>query len=382
MVVGQAPGDVHREGAARKAQALAEEQETVGVPVAVVSGVVGEAVVGVALGAVGLPGVRVEDALLAVAAPAEVELRLEEDGGVLGELVLQAHTEAVTVREAVAGTVRIGDEGGAVRAVGLLVGVLQDIPDGTIIEVVASQLHLVVEEVEVGVHTAHPGGVDAVAAPAAAHHAAAAHHSSHHIAGEVVETAVVGIVGIGDDADLALFREAAAHEGTLPAPVVQALLAGGDVVTAAAHQVAEHAVHHPLLHAQVNHRFVFSVIDAGEFGLLALLLHHLHLLDELGGNVLGGQLRVVQEEGFAVYGYLGDGFSVGGDGAVLVHLHAGKLLQEVFQHIVIGDFERRGVVLHRIFLDDDGIAHGADGSGIQHLLVQFHLHDAQVGIGP
>ena len=153
-------------------------------------------------------------------------------------------------------------------------------------------------------------------------------------------------------------------------------------MTTTGHYVAEDAVHHALLHAEVNHGLVFTVVDAGEGCLLTLLLHHLHLLDELGGDVLGGQLRVVQEEGFAVYGDFGDGFTVGGDGTVLIHFHAGEFLQEVFQHIVVGNLEGRGVILHRIFLDDNGITNGTDGCSIQHFQVLFHLDDAQVGIGP
>ena len=152
-------------------------------------------------------------------------------------------------------------------------------------------------------------------------------------------------------------------------------------MTAAGHGVSEHAVHHALADAEVYHRLVLSVVDAGEFGLLALLFHHLHFLDEFGGDVLGGQLGVVQEEGLSVDGNLGDGFTVGRDGAVFVHLHAGKLLQEVLQHVVVGDLEGGGIVLHRIFLDEDGIAHGAHRGGIQHLLVRLHLDDAQGRIG-
>ena len=383
-VVGQTPGGVQGDCTAREAQTLAQQQEAVGAPVAVVAGVVGETAVCLVLGAVGQTGIRVEFTLLGVTAAAEVELRLEQDGSVLAELVLQTYAEAVTVREAVAETVGVGDEGGTVVAVSLLISTLLHVDDGAVVQIVGAQLHLVSEEIPVAVDTAHPGRGDAVVAtPAAhstAHHTATAHHVAHHTAGQVVETAVVGIVGIGDDGELTLLGEAAAHEGTLPAPVVHALALGREVVAAAGHHIAEDAVHHALLDGEVDDGFVFTVIDAGEFGLLALLLHHLHFLHQLGGDILGGQLRVVQEEGLAFDGNLGDGFTVGGDGAVFGHLDAGQFLQEVYQHIVIADLEGGGVVLHGVLLDHDGVTHSAHGSGVQHLAVLVHLHHAKVYI--
>ena len=152
-------------------------------------------------------------------------------------------------------------------------------------------------------------------------------------------------------------------------------------MTHAAGNVAEHAVHHTLLHGEVDDGFVVAVVDAGKFGLLTLLLDDLYLFHQFGGQVAGSQLRVVQEEGLAVDGDLGDGFAVGGDAAVFAHFNAGELLEEVHQHIVVRDLERRGVVLDGVFLDDDGVAHGAYGSSVQDFLVLFHLDDAQIGIG-
>ena len=146
-------------------------------------------------------------------------------------------------------------------------------------------------------------------------------------------------------------------------------------------EVAEYAVHHALLHGEVNDGFVVAVVNAGKFGLFALLLDDLDLLHQLGGEVAGGQLGVVQEESLAVDGDFLDGFAVGGDAAVFAYFNARELLQEVYEHVVVRDLEGGGVVLHRILLDDDGVAHGAHGSGVQDFLVQFHLDDAQVGIG-
>ena len=302
--------------------------------------------------------------------------------------MVQTNAKAVAVGEAAAETVGVADEGAAIVTVGFLVSILRYVYVGTGIHVVGTQLHLVVKEVPVAVDTGVPGSGDAVAATepaaesaAAAHHAASSHHAAHHVAHKVREAAVVGVVGTGDDAELGTFREAAHHEVALEAPVIHGLCAGGNVVASAGLQVSEDAVHHAALDAEVDDGLVVTVVNAGELGLLALFLHHLHFLDKLGGDVLGSQLRVVHEEGLAVNHDFVDGFSVGGDIAALVHFHAGKLLQEVFQHVVVGDLEGRGIVLHGVLLDDDGITHGADRCGVQHFLVQGHLDGAEVGIG-
>ena len=288
------------------------------------------------------------------------------------------------VGETMADAVVVGDEGGAVGHIGFLVGGFGDVHDGTIIKVVGAQLHLFVQEVPVAVDTAHPRSGDAVgAAPAAhasAHSAATAPQGVHHGAAEVVEYPVIGVVRIGDDAQLAALGKTAGHQGALPAPVVDPGLRGRKVVAAAGHRAAEHAVHHALLDTEVDDRLFFPVIDAGEFGLLGLFLHHLHLLHQFGGDVLGGQLGVVQEEGLSVDGYLGDGLTVGSDGSVFGHLDPRKLLQKVYQHVVVGNLERGGVVLHRILLDDHGIAHIGHPGGVQHFLVQVHFQGTQVHV--
>ena len=146
----------------------------------------------------------------------------------------------------------------------------------------------------------------------------------------------------------------------------------------AAREVSEDTVHHVLLHGQVDDRLIIAVIDAGEFRLLGLLFHDLHLFHEFRRDVVGSDLGIVQEEGLAVDGDLGDGFTVGSNGAVLGDFDARKLLQQVHEHVVVADFEGGSVVLHRILLDDDGVAGRGDGSGVQHLLVQFHLDGSEV----
>ena len=388
VVVGEIPVRAQGEGAARDAEPLAEQGETAGRDVLVAAVREGETVVDGGRG--GRPGIEPvgrEFLHLREIAPAEFQLRLDEDGGVLRELVLQAEADAVAVGEGIVVArlrVRI-DQGRAVLHVGLLVSLLKDLLPRVVVHVVSGEVHVAVEEGPGAVQAAHPGGRDAVsaapAALAAAHApaaAGAAAHGLHHAAGQVVEAAVVGVVGVENEAQLGLFRELAHHEGALVPPVIEVVGRLREVVAAAEHRIAEHAVHHALLHGQVDDVFLVAVVDAGEFGLLGFLLDHLDLLDDLRRKVLRRDLRVVEEEGLAVDGDLGDGLAVGRNIPAFIHFHARELLQELFQGVIVGGHERGGIVLDRVFLDDDGVADGGDARGVQHLAVLLHPDDAEV----
>ena len=305
--------------------------------------------------------------------------------------MLQAHAETVAVgirpvetglRQAVP-----VEQVRTVLKVGPLEALLLHHAAGVAVGVIGPELHLVVEEVPGAVQTAHPGGGDAVAATpaalAAAHASATAAHPLHHAAGEVVETAVVGIVSVQDEADLALVGEAADEGAALVARIAGIGAEGRlrvalDVMSAAGGHIPAHTVHHSLVDGQVDDRLLLSVVDAGELRLLRLLLDHFHLVDNLGRQVLGGQLRIVQEERLSVDGDLRNGLAVLRNGTVLGDLHAGQLLEQVLQHVVLRRPERGGVVLHRIFLDDDRVADGGYARGVQRLLVDLHFDGTEV----
>ena len=318
---------------------------------------------------------------LVIGAVADVELRLEEDGRVVGELVLQADANPVTVIFGKAGIVRFLVLGGSVRHVGFLIGILQGFSTGTAVHVVAGKLHFLVQQVVSAVDTAHPRGGDATAAKTAeaAHSTTASHHLAHHVAAHVGEAHASGaVVSVSDKTQLGLVRETAHHHISVETPVVQRIIVGRDIMTGTGRHIAEQAVHHALLDGKVDDGLVVAVIDAGEFGLFGLFLDDLHLLDHLRGQVLGCELRVVQEEGLAVNGDLGDGFAVRRNVAAVVHLDARELLQQVDEHVGVGRLERRCVILHRILLDDDRVARRGNGSGIQHLPVQFQFDGSEV----
>ena len=244
-------------------------------------------------------------------------------------------------------------------------------------EVVASNLHPVVEEVARGVDSGHVGGGDSAAAAA---HAAAA-HTAHHVAGEVGAALVVDVVAVEDKAELRLVGEAA-YEGValIPEFALRAV-ARGKVGPDSAEHVAEQAAHHSGLHGEVDHRLLLTVVDSRELGLLRLLLDDLELVDHLGGDVLGCELGVVEEEGLAVDGDLGDGLAVGGYGAVFGHLHSGELLEQVLEHVVVGGAERGRVIFYGVFLDYHRIAERRDGGCVDLFGVGAELYLPQVDVG-
>ena len=110
-------------------------------------------------------------------------------------------------------------------------------------------------------------------------------------------------------------------------------------MSAACHNIAEEAVHHSLLDAEVNDCFLIAVINAGELRLLRFLLHDLHLLHNLRGDVLRREGRVIQEESFSVNGYLFYSLPVGSNASVLTDFHAREFLEKVLEHVVVSGLE-------------------------------------------
>ena len=264
---------------------------------------------------------------------------------------------------------------------GRFVRAFLDLSFGAVEGIVAAELHLVVEEVGSAVETGHIGGCNSVAsAPAAlstAHSAAA--HIAHHRACEVVESAVVGIVGVENSAYLVVFVEIAHEAAGLPAPVAGDI-GRRDVVAGAAEDVAEHALHHSGLDAEIEDSFLLAVVNSRKFSLVGLLLDNLEFIDNLSGKVLGSDLGVVQEEGLSVDGDLSDFLTVVGDSSVFGNLHSGDFLQKVLEHIVVCTLEGRGGKGDSVALHLDRVSAVGDLRGFQLGSVGTHLDFSEVEI--
>ena len=107
--------------------------------------------------------------------------------------------------------------------VGDLLTLLLNVGLVVVIQVVATEIHLAVEQGSVAVQTTHPGSRDSVArspaTTAAAHSTAASAHSLHHTSGQIIESTVVGVVAVDHNAELVLVRETSQETGSLVTPV-------------------------------------------------------------------------------------------------------------------------------------------------------------------
>ena len=186
--------------------------------------------------------------------------------------MLQSHSESVALSHRTACSFLIIEQTTSILEVCDLGTFLHHVVDRTVIEVVSCKVHLVVQQSEGTVETTHPRCGDTVsAAPTAhahTHSAATAAHALHHAAGHVVESAVVGIVSIENDADLTLVSKTTDHRSTLISPVIHIGSGSRNIVTAATHDVSEPALHHSRLHSQVDDCLMLTVIDTGKDSLI------------------------------------------------------------------------------------------------------------------
>ena len=219
---------------------------------------------------------------------------------------------------------------------------------------------------------------DAADALSTAHGAAT--HIAHHRACEVVEAAVVCVVGVEHAADLVVFVEIAYEASGLPAPVA-GNVGRGDVVAGAAEDVAEQALHHSGFDAEIEDSLLLAVVDSRKFCLVRLLLDNLELIDNLSGKVLGSDLRIVQEEGLSVDCYFADFLTVMSDCSVFGNLHPGDLLQKVLEHIIVCSLEGRGGKGNSVALHLDRISAVGDLRGFQLGSVGAHLDLPEIEIG-
>ena len=212
---------VEREGSASLAEFLPEEEEAVGPPVLVRARVAREAFVGprchtVSLGQSGKLRDFIEISV------AEADLRLEEYRGVLRELMLKTDSETMTVGVGRVGSLVVVDKIVVIK-IGDLPAFFLHISLVVIVEVIAAQIHLAVEQGSVAVQTTHPGSRDSVAwspaTAAAAHSTATSAHSLHHTSGQIIESTVVGVVAVDHHAELVLIRETSQETGSLVTPV-------------------------------------------------------------------------------------------------------------------------------------------------------------------
>ena len=104
------------------------------------------------------------------------------------------------------------------------------------------------------------------------------------------------------------------------------------------------------LQLQVYGLGLLPVIYAGKFGLVALLIIYLYLLNGVGLQSLRHYFGVVREELFAIYQYLLYGFALRGYLTVLVYLYTGQPFKKVFHIGILLYFKAVGHVFSSVAL--------------------------------
>lgn len=196
----------HGHSLARHPKSLSQKGKSSGIQVSIVSEI--RLLAGVRLSSalvrekIGTGGIL---AILGKSALSEIHLRLKDDGSIVRELVLQTHSETMSSRIGITATLRVIEQVRVVEISGLR-RILLHILICVVIQVVAAQVHLVVQEGGCTIKSAHKRGGDTVtASPAslATTHSATANRT-HHITGDVAKAAVVSVISIQDEANWVL----------------------------------------------------------------------------------------------------------------------------------------------------------------------------------
>ena len=196
--------------------------------------------------------------------------------------------------------------------------------------------------------------------------ATTAHAATEATAATTAEAHVVGVVAIqhGHHAVVAL------HHHAEDAARIAVLRAHAQV------DVHHLATVHALSQAEVEHRLLIAVIDAGDAAQVALLVVGTDALHDVGGQVLQRSLRVA--ELLVVHLDLAHRLTVDLDVAVVVHLGTGQALHQLLHHRALGGLEGIGIIYQRVALrlHAGNVLHHLDA--LQHLGVDFNLQRAQL----
>ena len=130
-----------------------------------------------------------------------------------------------------------------------------------------------------------------------------------------------------------------------------------------------------LFDSEVEHSSLVSVVDACDASHIALSVVGLHLIDNLGRQVLQDKVAVVAEELFSINEDLTDVLAVERVASVLVLHDAWQLLDEILHHRPFWELEGISVVGHRI-VDDGHLRQFAFHNGFSHnrrILSHHHI---------
>ena len=186
----------------------------------------------------------------------------------------------------------------------------------------------------------------------------------------VGEVLAIGVVATSNESELVAVGEVVCHQ-------IAAVSVVGAVATC---HGAKPAVVHALLHREVDHRFVLTVVNARKARQVAFAVDNLEFVHHVGRNVFRSHFRVVAEEFLTVDKDFRHLLAVGCNLAVAAHLHARHTLQQVFHHSVGLGFVGVGVVFYGVFLHRDRRFHAVDHGFLQENALHFHRNGTKVHV--
>ena len=194
---------------------------------------------------------------------------------------------------------------------------------------------------------------------------------------------VVDVLAVGNERNLILFG--VGRYQRVPVPEKSPVVPEGIVPvflrergSALESHIAEPALFVFLLQGHVQHFFPVAVLDPGGAGFLGFPVDDTDLVHDGGRKVVQRRTLVVEEEGPSPHGEFVDFLAVELHLSVIRDFHARHALEQVLEHGVGSHPERGGIEFHRIFFDDDGIAHVGHRRCLQELFVHLQPDRAQV----
>ena len=167
---------------------------------------------------------------------------------------------------------------------------------------------------------------------------------------------VVGVVGVHHSHQCPFLSEYGAHDSF----GIAVLGSHAEV------HVGKGSLVHAGLDAEVEHRFLVAVVDAGDAGQVALLVVGLDVVDDGCRQVFHGRLGVAGHKLLAVEQDFLHLLAVDGDFAVVVDLCARQLLHQFLNHRALGGAVGGGVIDEGVFLQGHLGGLGGHLGALQH----------------
>ena len=184
--------------------------------------------------------------------------------------MLQTYSKPMSLRESHTLAVSIAEKMASVWFICNLRSRLFYVLIRTVVKVVSCKIHIAVKQGERTIQTSHPcSGNAAVTTPAATTaHSTAAAHISHHTTSHVIKSAVIGIISVQNQADLAFVSKSSDHGSTLITPVIHIRTRPWNIMAATAHNVTKPAFCHTWTEFEVNNSLFLSIIDSSKHCLI------------------------------------------------------------------------------------------------------------------